>query len=945
MNSPMRSIDRRFGICGISPRRCAAVLGAVFVAVSHAAPLAAQSTGGIVGQVVDATNEHSIRGVDIRLDGMRFTTTTDSAGQYRLRAIPSGMHSLTVLRPGYRPEHRDSIQVISGEVTRVDVRLAPQAVQLADLRAVGVQDPVLDPLATATEQRITADQLRRLPVTNLQDAIAMQAGVVGESFRGGRPGEQAFVLDGFGIKNQLDASTNGSAAIQIPPDLIVSASLITNGYSARYGQAISGVVDVTTMDGGPVWRGRTAYETDRPLAGGADHGIDRIVFQADGPIGKKIRAVGILDLNGQLDGDPSSAPAPSDTLDPRSSTPYPLPHSSTETWTAGGKLTIPFSDRLTGRLFGLATTQQAYLYDPMYKYDPNDGPGSRTNGKLLTAHLQMLPPSQNHTPLWGDLRVGYSDKSFVRGEVAAPDYAFGAFTGKTMHILDEEIAKRQDTISTRAALPDFGTPQFASNTPWGVPAFFQSGAGSGELAWNDFSELRSQLDATLGLGRYVDLAFGGMYAAQSVKTFQRVLSYLPVGDSVPPPTASNFSPWVSGAYVEGQARASDLGFTAGLRYDGFAPGTDLHNATLNARSTLSPRVAVSTQVKGATFVASIGKFSQPPDLQYLVDAAFDDTTRTGRFRQGNPNLGFESATQYEMSARVRLPSGNSLKINIYDKHLDGLVASVPINVNPDSSVFVNADVGTVTGAELIFERELHDGWGVRVSGVVQRAEATVSNAFLIYDQTHINPITGDTVPPSRAQFPLDYDRRLAITAVVTGEISQHSRFSMFGVRPLAGLQMSAVGRYYTGLPYTRTNTAGDSLTGPINGSRLPNQYSIDALFRRPMRVGKFDGSIYLDMRNLLNTQNQTSVRRDTGTPTPDDATVAALAMKAYLANPNPIPYESPRYRAWADKNGDGLLSGQSELLPLYTRAATDFTFPLFVYGPPRLVRFGVELLF
>ena len=128
------------------------------------------------------------------------------------------------------------------------------------------------------------------------------------------------------------------------------------------------------------------------------------------------------------------------------------------------------------------------------------------------------------------------------------------------------------------------------------------------------------------------------------------------------------------------------------------PAPSCANTTLHARSTLSPRVAVSTVVSGATFVASLGKFSQPPDLQYLVDAAFDDTTRTGRFRQGNPNLGFESAMQYELSARIRLPSGNSLKINIYDKHLDGLVASVPINVNPDSSVFVNADVGTVTGA-------------------------------------------------------------------------------------------------------------------------------------------------------------------------------------------------------------------------------------------------------
>ncbi|HEY8061494.1 MAG TPA: TonB-dependent receptor [Gemmatimonadales bacterium] len=919
-------------------------LGFAFATVM-AFPLGAQSTGGIIGKVIDATNEHPVRGVQVRLDGGRYGTTTDTVGEYRIRGVQAGVHVLEVTYPGYRPERREGIEVQAGDYTRADVRLAPLAVQLAELRAVGVQDPVLDPLATATEQRITADQLRRLPITNLQDAIAMQAGVVGESFRGGRPGEQAFVLDGFGIKNQLDASTNGSSAIQIPPDLITGASLVTNGYSARYGQAISGVVDVTTRDGGDVWRGRAAYETDRPLSGGADHGIDRMVLQADGPIGHRIKAVGIIDLNAQLDGDPSSAPAPTDTLDPRSTSPYPLPHNSTETWTVGGKLTVPFTSRVVGRLFGLATTQQAYLYSPAYKYDANFAPGSRTDGKLLTGHLQLLPPTQSARPLFGDLRIGYTDKSFVRGTVAAPDYAFGGFTGKRLHILDEDIAKRQDTISTRAALPDFGTPQFSSNSPWGVPGFFLTGASSGELAWNEFSEFRTQLDATLGLGAHVDMYFGGMYAAQRVKTFERVLAYQPVGGTIPPPTASNFSPGLSGAYVEAQARAGDLGFTAGVRYDGFTPGAVLANTTLHARSTLSPRVAVSTVVSGATFVASLGKFSQPPDLQYLVDASFDDTTRTGRFRQGNPNLGFESAMQYELSARIRLPSGASLKINIYDKHLDGLVASVPINVNPDSSIFTNADIGTVTGAEVIVERELHDGWGARVSGVVQRAEATVSNGFTIYDQTHIDPNTHDTIVASRFQFPLDYDRRLALIAVVTGEISPRGGPMVAGLRPFAGLQMSAVGRYSSGLPYTRTNFAGDSLVGPVNGSRLPGQYSIDALFRRPIRIGKFNGGLYLDMRNLLNTLNQTAVRRETGTPYPDSTTLKTLAMQAYQANPNPIPFESPRYRRWADLNGDGLIAGQTELLPLYTRAAVDFTWPIFIYGPPRLVRFGMELLF
>jgi hypothetical protein len=908
-------------------------------------PLVGQTTGGLVGQVKDAASERAIAGVQVRVDNNRYATTTDTAGNYILRGIEPGLHRLAVTFPGYRPERRDSVEVRAAEFTRADVRMARVAVQLTELRAVGVQDPVLDPLATATEQRITAEQLRRLPVTNLQDALQMQAGVVGESYRGGRPGQQEFVLDGYGVKNQLDATTNGAAAIQIPPDIIAGADLITNGFSARYGQAISGVVDVTTKDGGDTWSGRAAYETDRPLQGAADHGIDRFVLEGDGPVGHGIKLLGVLDLNGQLDGDPSTAPAPTDTLDPRSTMPYPLPHSSTETWTAGGKITVPLTERLIGRLFALGTTQQAYLFDPAYKYDPQFGGGSRTDGTLVTTQLQLLPPVEQHHPLYGDLRIGYFDKTFARGTVDDPDYAFGAFTGKRLHILDEDVAERQDTITTRAALPEFGTPQYASNTPWGVPAFFKTGAGNGELAWNEFGEFRTQVDATLGLGERLGLSFGGLYAAQRVKTFQREYAYLPVGDSVPPPTASNFSPTISGAYIEAQARAQDLGFTAGIRYDGFSPGADLANNTLHARSSINPRAAVSTAIKGASIVASFGRFSEPPDLQYLVDAAFDDTTRTGRFRQGNPDLGFESASQFELSARVRLASQNSIKVNIYFKHLTGLVSSVPINVNPDSSRFVNADIGTVTGGEFIFERELRQGWGIRLSGVVQDAEATVSDAFTIYDQTHINPITGDTIPPSRNQFPLDYDRRLALIATFTGEINPVGGFAIHGLRPFAGIQFSAVGRYYTGLPYTLTNLAGDSLIGEVNGSRLPNQSDVDVLLRRPLTIGGRHGSIYVDVRNLLNTSTLTSVRHDTGTPYPDTSTLTTLATEAYQANPNPIPYESPRYRRYADINGDGLISGSAELMPLYLAAARDYTWPIFIYGQPRLVRIGFELLF
>ena len=924
-------------------RRPALLLVATLLGVPSL--LLAQGSGGLIGTVADASTEAPLAGIEVRLDGGRFRALTDRTGEYRFRGLPAGAHRLEVTWPGYRPARRDTVVVRSGEILRVDIRLAPEAVELQELVAVGVQDPVLDPLATQTVQRISSEDLRRMPVSSLEDAIALQAGVVGESFRGGRAGQQAFILDGLGIKNSLDASTNGTG-IRIPTDLITEAQLITNGFSARYGQAISGLVSVTTRDGGDEWRGRVAYETDRPLSGVADLGLDRVVLEADGPLVGSIKAVGILDLSARLDFDAVNAPAAADPRDPRSVTPRPLPHNSGESWTAAGKLTFPLGSRMTGRVFGLKTIEQQYLYDQRFKYEPTLGPGRRVDGSLVTAHLQLLPGSETATPIIGDLRVGYFTRDFVRGAVDEPDYRFGAFTGRRLEVAGEELARAQDTIGTREPIPGFTPPVFTDKSPWGVPGFFLGGASTGEIAWNTFSELRTQLDLAIALGQSADLYVGGLLAAQDVKTFQRIESYLPTGGDVPLPTAAAFSPSITGAYVEAQARASDLGFTVGVRYDGFDPGGDLNNATVGARSTINPRAAVSTVLSGATVVGSIGRFSQPPDLQYLVDAAFDDTTRTGRFRQGNPNLGFEQGTQFELSGRIRIRRMTSLRINLYTKNLDGLVSTAPIGLDPDSSRFVNADVGSVIGGEFIFERERVDGWGARLALVAQRAEGTVTDAFELNRLIRIDPNTGDTLaPPARAQFPLDFDRRLALIATLDGEVNRGVGPRILGVQPLSELLASAVFRYGSGLPFSLTDITGDSLVQEPNGSRLPSQWTIDLLIRRPVRIGRFVGGLYVDVRNLTDRRNVLAVRRDTGNPDPSETYLTTVAEAAYNANPQSIPFESSRYRRFADTNGDGRIAGRDELFPLYLAAARDFSQPLFVYGPPRQIRFGMELRF
>jgi hypothetical protein len=183
-------------------------------------------------------------------------------------------------------------------------------------------------------------------------------------------------------------------------------------------------------------------------------------------------------------------------------------------------------------------------------------------------------------------------------------------------------------------------------------------------------------------------------------------------------------------------------------------------AVYGAQHSINPRLGFSTVLKGATFVASWGRFSQAPDFQYLVDAAFDDTLRTGRFRRGNPNLGFEDATQYEFSLRMRPSPTTNLRINVFNKLLDGLVASVPLGIDPDSTIFGNLDYGDVR-ARKSSPSDRCGALGCACFVHAAGREATATNAFQLPGAFASIPAATPSIP--RVTFPLDYDRRHNVT--------------------------------------------------------------------------------------------------------------------------------------------------------------------------------------
>src|SRR5260221_3839220 len=496
-------------------------LALLFILAGLTAPAAAQTNGSITGHVRQREAGTPIPGAQIGLDG-RWLALSDSAGFYRIREVRSGWHLVTVRAIGFETVQRDSVLVRAGQVSLVNFSVDVYTID----RAIIVEafaDWILDPALVATVQRISGDELRHFPVTTLDEAVALSAGAVGESYRGGRLGQQAFVLDGLGVKNQLDAST-GPLGVRIPPDMLTEASLVANGFSARYGQALSGLINVVTRDGGDRWTGRAAYESDRPLWGSADLGLDRSVVSVDGPLGGGAGLVAVLDAEGRVDADPVNAPRSPDPRDPRNTSPTRLPHNSGERYDAAMKLRVPLGGRHTLRWFALRWVDQGLLNARTYKYDERWARARRVAGDLLSAHLQRAT-----NKLTADLRAGYFTRDFIRGTLAEqPPYRFGAITGRTFRFGGEDLARAQDTAGVDGPIPGLPAADFSDRSPWGVPAFFLGSGSNGDLTWNRYRELRGQMDFSVGAPS-TDVYFRGEVSRQRVRTFQRVLGYLPVG--------------------------------------------------------------------------------------------------------------------------------------------------------------------------------------------------------------------------------------------------------------------------------------------------------------------------------------------------------------------------------------------------------------------------------
>jgi len=216
-------------------------------------------SGKIKGTVFDKETGDVLPFTNVIIVGTTTGAASDINGNYLILNVSPGEYEIKASIIGYQSSIVKNVRVSSDLTTTLNFVLSSQQFQLEKEAVVIAKKEVITKDLTATTSIINSRDLSSLPVTEFQEALQLQAGIVGNSVRGGRRGEVLYTIDGVSVTDLYDSSM----VVDINKDAIQELQFISGAFNAEYGKALSGVVNLATKEGGNQFNGSiTVYSGD-----------------------------------------------------------------------------------------------------------------------------------------------------------------------------------------------------------------------------------------------------------------------------------------------------------------------------------------------------------------------------------------------------------------------------------------------------------------------------------------------------------------------------------------------------------------------------------------------------------------------------------------------------------------------------------------------------------
>ena len=857
--------------------------GLLMILSFFAGTVFAGNTGKIVGLVTDAQSGETLPGANVLLTGTLLGASSDVNGEFLILNIPPGTYTLECLMVGYATKRIENVEIQSDRTTTINFPMREEALELGEKITVIAERPLIQKDLTASKTVTSAEEIKALPVETFAAVMLTQAGITqgadGElHIKGGRSNEIAYLVDGISVANPY--STNG-LGVTVATNAIQEMTVVSGAFNAEYGNAMSGVVNLTTKDGSANYRMYlTGYTGDyisnkKDLFANIDD-VDPLsnnnlegTFSGplpffDNPAHTFFVSARYSKSNGYLYGIREHNPADSSNFLTRVETIQIKEDYGNVTtidilddsWIIGlggdgkyvsmnpseglnllGKTKFQLSPSLTLRLQSIYNESRYKSYSHSYRFNPDGIPTTRSYGIQNAFHLTHtlsnstfyeLKASVNYKDTRTYLYENYNDPRYVptdkiQGDPAGVNFYFG---GTNMNHAYEKSWTYQGKFDFTSQL-------------------------------NKRHLFKTGIEA-----RYYKLD-NENYTILYDRNNYKIPTIVPVDQ----PEHDHYVtyPRQVSAYAQDKIEYDDMIINAGLRYDYFYSDFDYVVNLLQpdgltkpakAKNMLAPRMGVSFPVSETGVIHfSYGHFYQMPSLRYLfTNPEFElpvAVASIGSF--GNANLNPEKTVIYEMGLQQQLGDRYSLDITGFYKDIRDLLAQQRIKFfdlngnRRDYRVWRNQDYGNVKGLTVSLNKRMAAGDPIAASVeyTYQVAEGNNNNtdAFFYNSLSHQEQI-------KEIVF-LDWDQPHTLNATVT-------------VRFMDGLMFSAIGNLSSGYPYTPDvpNSTYDALP---NTERKPTRKGVDARISYDFMISDIRYQLFAKVYNAFDTKNERYVFDDTGT--------------------------------------------------------------------------------
>ena len=946
------------------------LLAGLLVLVLVSSPAFAGETGKIVGKAIDQSTGQPVAGALVEVEGTEMGANTEEDGRFAIMSVPAGTWNVTVMATGYGTTTRSDVLVIADQTVSVDFRLSSKVIQIEE-KVIRAERPMVIRSAVQTTRVVTNQEFARLPVAGLAGLVGMQAGVSQNTrsgwthIRGGRYNDVSYLIDGISAKDALVGTLWSSP--RPTQENIEAVEVITGSFDAEYGEAMSGVIQTVTREGGERTSSKLKYTTDEIFPGkDYNFGTRLLQWTLGGPLftrplryflsAEYFRTNDNSGVLFQVD-----APRAEYTVEGKVN--YSLP-----------KGTFLKNDNLKLIVDGHLSNYQWRGYSNTWKYHLDGLFGNRVRSQKANLRVNYLPSPTTFVELAAgvfqtglvrstrDFAAETEDtlgiSKFLRTSGLWEEYRFKSEDWVFKNPASWYLDANKDTIRTSMppdvavmhlyesyrinpageTLYDKWSPAYAYYAnPYGVPGTFVTEGEAyfhSRFTYDDFVKG----SFTISPNRIHEIKTGFELKQYDLKEYTNTLPQ----DPNPFFERYRADPFTAALYIQDKADFEDLVVRAGLRFDYLDAKTTVRVfpesiggrkeiadsfIQVGAKYRVSPRLGLSYPItERIKFRFSYGHFFRNPDFSELYGTQLlaSELTRRGNVVVGNPDLSAEKTVGYEMGFDDQLTDVFEFDFTAFYKDVYGLsgvrtVSAVPMGY----SMYYNVEYARIQGFEATMAKALSNYWSARLSYTLTVAKGTASTSFTQYGSDH----------PVQVDYYLDQDQRHSVGFDIGLSFDRTFTFAV-----LRDFNASILGRYTSGTPYSPTNIRGEP-TGQTNSARMPDNFTVDSRLSKMIRIGKIGLNLSCDIFNILNTPVVTGVYASTGKPDYDGRiiTVGEFGLTPYQIG-------DPAYHPARDYNHDGYVT-RMEKYESYIAAYRDLRKTPSQYGPSRKIQFGVSLSF